>query len=459
MPRGGDGFSGPLSSIAVAGIALGVVVMVMAVSILRGFQADISGKVVGFGSHLTVTGWGSGIVGSEHPIAADPDLEARLLQLPEVRHVQAYATKGGMVKTDDQIYGILFRGLGANYDTTFFASCLVEGRLPRLTKSGERRAENEERKTENGELAAATDSTQSSVFSSQFSAPSNDVLISSTIAARLGLHVGDKMRTYFWQEQTYRSRAFEVCGIYNTDLGEMDELYVVGDLLQVQRLNGWDAESVARRTESDQWPEAGGQPAAAAENPPAVSYIGGYELLVDDFDRLDEAAEAVTALLPIELTVQTIRQAYPALFSWLDLLEANITLILTIMCIVSAVAIVSALLIMIFEKRSTIGTLKALGADSASVRKIFVIKSSQLIAKGIVIGDAVALALSIVQQRWQVVKLDPESYSMSHVPVEISVWIYVIISAATFAVCLLALLLPAAYISRISPAKTMRSEN
>ena len=396
MPRGDGGFSGPLSSIAVAGIALGVVVMLMAVGILRGFQADISGKVVGFGSHLTVSPWGTRALGEEAPMEVDSALVQRLKALPEVRHLQAYASKGGMVKTGDQIYGIILRGLSANYDTAFFASCLTDGRLP--------------------------------IFSDKPDKPSNEVLISSTIASRLHLHAGDKMRTYFWQGQTYRARAFEVCGIYNTDLTEMDELYVVGDLQQVQRLNEWDSE------------------------------VAGFEILVRDFDRLDKAAEAVTAVLPYDLAVQTVREANPALFSWLDLLEANITLILTIMCIVSAVAIVSALLIMIFEKRSTIGTLKALGADNRSVRNIFLIKSSKLIVTGIAIGVAVALTLSYIQQRWQVVSLDPESYSMSHVPVETSAWTYVIISAATFAVCLLALLLPAAYISKISPAQTMKTE-
>ena len=403
MPRGGGGFSGPLSSIAVAGIALGVVVMVMAVSILRGFQADISGKVVGFGSHLTISAYGGSAIGEESPIPFDEDLAARVRSLPGIRHLQTYATKGGMVKTADQIYGIVFRGLSHDYDTTFFASCLTEGRLPQLYENGK------------------TDTRPSA---------SNEVLISSTIAARLGLHTGDKMRTYFWQDQTYRSRAFDVCGIYNTDLSEMDELYVIGDLRQVQRLNGWDTEN----------------------------YIGGYEVLVDDFDKLDATAKQVSDIVPYDLQVKTIRQATPALFSWLDLLEANITLILTIMCIVSAVAIVSALLIMIFEKRSTIGTLKALGATDCSVRSIFLIKSARMTVEGIAIGSAVALALSLIQIRWQVVRLDPESYSMSHVPVELNVWVYAAIGIGTLAVCLLALLLPAGYISRISPAKTMRSE-
>lgn len=395
MPRRGGGFSGPLSIIAVAGIALGVTVMVMAVSILRGFQADISGKVVGFGSHITVSSFSGQLAYADAPVGYDSRLVESLRATRGVRHVQCYANKGGMVKTADQIYGIMFRGLDASYDTTFYASCLTDGRLPDLSAKA-----------------------------------SNDVLVSTTIASKLGLVVGDKLRTYFWNGDGYRSRAFIICGLYNTDLTEMDELYVVGDLRQVQRLNDW-----------------------------GDSLVGGYELLVDDFDHLDETAERVVEHLPYDLQMVTVRQANPALFSWLDLLEANITLILAIMCLVSAVAIVSALLIMIFEKSATIGLLKALGACNRSVRRIFLIKSARLIVWGVLIGDAAALALSYVQWRWHLLALDPESYSMAHVPVEISVWTYVAISLGTVVVCMLALLLPARYISGISPAKTMRVEN
>ena len=402
MPRRGvdSGFSGPLSTIAVVGIALGVVVMVMAVSILRGFQQDITEKVVGFGSHITVTAYDAVNTYTETPVDIDSSLVQRIKTVSGVRHVQTFATKGGMVKTEEQIYGILMRGLSDDYDTTFYHTCLVEGQL--------------------------------------FSTP-NEVLISSTIASKLKLKVGDKMRTYFWQSGTdgsnavangtYRSRAFTVSGIYNTDLTEMDELYVVGSLATVQRLNGWDS-----------------------------LQVGGYELLVDDYHHLDVVANDVTMQLPIDLRITTITEAHPALFSWLHLLNTNITLILAIMCLVSAVAIVSALLIMIFEKSATIGLLKALGATNISVRRIFLLKATGLMLLGIAIGDAVALLLSLAQQHWQLIRLDPESYSMSHVPVLVNPWVYIAVSLGTLAVCLLALLLPTAGISRISPANTMRVE-
>lgn len=408
MPRtkDGGGFSGPLSVIAVVSIALGVLVMVMAVCILRGFQGEIASKVVGFGSHLTVSNFASSPAYQEEPIVLDSTLVERILRVPGVRHIQYFATKGGMVKTAEQIYGIMFRGLSADYDTTFFASNLVEGRLPVFSgASGFSET--------SGETGTST-----------------DVLVSSTIASRLRLKVGDKMRTYFWGGDTPRSRAFTVCGIYNTDLTEFDELYVVGDLRQVQRLNEWEA-----------------------------NQVGGYEVLVDNFDRLDDIARNVEHELPYDYSVQTIREANPALFAWLDLLNSNITLILVIMSLVCAVAIVSALLIMIFEKGRTIGLLKALGATNASVRRIFLIKASRLIAEGILIGDAVALALCVVQQQWQVVKLDAESYSMTHVPVDIDPMIFLLVSLGTLAACLLALLLPAAYISHITPAQAVKIEN
>ena len=220
MPRSkdGGGFSGPLSVIAVVTIALGVVVMVMAVSILGGFKGEIAGKVVGFGSHLTVSNYASSPIYQETPVVVDSALIAKIKAVDGVRHLQFFATKGGMVKTSEQIYGIMLRGLSANYDTSFFSGCMVEGMLPNFSEP-------------------------SGLLESK---PSNEVLISNTIASRMHLAVGDKMRTYFWGGDTYRSRAFTVSGIYNTDLTEFDELYVIGDLRQVQRLNDWDSNMVGR---------------------------------------------------------------------------------------------------------------------------------------------------------------------------------------------------------------------
>ena len=393
LPRDRNTYAGPLVSIATYSIALGVLVMVMSVCILRGFQGQIRQKVVGFGSHIVVTTYATGNAYEETPISTLRPEVSRIRNTPGIRHLSFFANKGAMIKTEDQIHGIIFKGVDSGYDSTFFASNLVEGKL----------------------------------FNFPVDKPSNQVIISQTVANKLHLTVGDKLRTYFWQNDNYRARAFQVSGIYSTDLSEFDEHYVVGDLRQVQNLNDWDSTQVA-----------------------------GYEILVDDFKHLDPIADNVIQQLGYDLTLATIVQQNPALFSWLDLLDSNIALIIAIMMLVCTVSIISALLIMIFEKTSTIGVLKALGATDRSVRKIFLLKSASIIGKGIVLGDALALLLGWIQHHYHIVHLDSASYSMDTVPIDLNPWIFIAISTATLAICLLALLLPTAYISRIEPAKTIK---
>ncbi|MBR3987052.1 MAG: ABC transporter permease [Bacteroidales bacterium] len=393
LPRDLGTYAGPLVSIATYSIALGVLVMVMSVCILRGFQGQIRQKVVGFGSHIVVTTYATGNAYEETPISTLRPEVSRIRNTPGIRHLSFFANKGAMIKTEDQIHGIIFKGVDSGYDSTFFASNLVEGKL----------------------------------FNFPVDKPSNQVIISQTVANKLHLTVGDKLRTYFWQNDNYRARAFQVSGIYSTDLSEFDEHYVVGDLRQVQNLNDWDSTQVA-----------------------------GYEILVDDFKHLDPIADNVIQQLGYDLTLATIVQQNPALFSWLDLLDSNIALIIAIMMLVCTVSIISALLIMIFEKTSTIGVLKALGATDRSVRKIFLLKSASIIGKGIVLGDALALLLGWIQHHYHIVHLDSTSYSMDTVPIDLNPWIFIAISTATLAICLLALLLPTAYISRIEPAKTIK---
>lgn len=370
--------------------------MLMAVCILRGFQGAIADKVAGFGSHIVVRSFASSPAYDETPISTQrPEIEA-IANVDGVRHVQFFANKGGMVKTDDQIHGVIFKGVDSGSDTTFFASNLVAGRM----------------------------------FQYPDSTASNEIIISRTMADKLHFNVGDKVRTYFWQGSTYRARAFTVAGIYSTDLTEYDEHYIVGDLRQVQRLNGWGADQVA-----------------------------GYEVLLDNFSDIDKVTPQVLDNLGYDLTLQTIADLNPALFSWLDLLNSNIALIIILMALVCTVAIVSSLLIMIFEKTSTIGVLKTLGATNRSVREIFLIKSTGIIGRGVLIGNAVAILLCWLQTSFHVIKLDSEIYSMSSVPIDFNPLIFITISLGTLAICLVALLLPTAYISRIEPAQSIRVEN
>jgi lipoprotein-releasing system permease protein len=392
--KGRDGFSRPLVGIATYTIALGVLVMLMAVCILRGFQREIRGKVVGFGSHITVRSYGWVNDYDEIPLIISDDEVAAMAATRGVAHLQPYAYKGGMIKTDDQIQGIIFKGLGAGFDSTFFAKHLLRGRLFR------------------------TDSTAR-----------NEIIISQSLASKLLIDTGDKARTYFWTGNNYRARAFTIVGIYNTDLSEFDDHYIVGNIAQIQALNGWNNGEVA-----------------------------GYEITLDDFDNLDDALLNIKGVTRPDLAVTSIREEQPSMFAWLDLLNSNIILILTIMAFVCAASVISALLIMIFEKTSMIGILKTLGASDRSIRRIFLLKSAAIIAKGILIGDALALILCLLQSNLHIVKLDTASYSMSYVPIETDPLFFILISIATALLCLLALLLPSTYISHIQPAKTIRVE-
>lgn len=401
LKRDRQNLSRPLVNIAIYTIALGVVVMIMAVSILRGFQKEITNKVVGFGSHISIRSYGWVNDYDEIPVLVSESEIKSLYQLPNVASVQPYCYKGGMLKTDDQIQGIIFKGLGNGFDSTFFNANIKKGRL----------------------FKSATPSADGE------SQPSNEIIISERMAAKMLLDTGMKARTYFWTGSNYRARAFQVVGIYNTDLAEFDDHYIIGDIGQVQRLNGWvDGE------------------------------VAGYEVLVNDFDKLDQTLDAVKGSTSPELSVTSIREEQPSMFAWLDLLNSNIVLILVIMGIVCAVSVVSALLIMIFEKTSMIGLLKTLGATTRSIRRIFIFKATTIVGEGLLIGNVVALILCFLQSTFHIVRLDSESYSMPFVPVDINIWYFLAISIGTLLLCMAALLLPSTYISHIDPAKSIRVE-
>ena len=385
--------SGSLTHIATASIALGVLVMILSVCILRGFQREIEQKVVGFGAHLVVKNYEVVDDYNSSPISRSRPEVQRIVATPGVAHLQCYAEKGGMVKTADQIHGILFKGVDSGYDTAFFHNNLISGHFPTLTDSS----------------------------------ASNEILVSQRIADKLQLKLGDKVRTYFWQNDNYRARAFTISGIYCFDLADFDELYLVGDLRQLQRINGWTDDEV-----------------------------GGYEITLADFDRLPQVKQAVVEQLGYDLTLTDIREQNPALFSWLNLLNSNIWLILGVMTLVCVVAIISSFLILVFEKTSTIGILKVLGATNRSVKRIFLIKSTSIILRGIAIGDALALLLCWLQQQFHLIHLDRDSYSMAFVPIQLSVWTFIIVSLGTLVACWLSLLLPATFVTHVQPAKTVK---
>ncbi|MBP5547878.1 MAG: ABC transporter permease [Bacteroidales bacterium] len=395
LSRDKSNFSRPLVRIAIYTVALGVLVMVMAVSILRGFQNEITNKVVGFGSHITIRSHSWVNDYDEKAVVLDPEEIKVLASIPGVSNIQAYAYKGGMMKTDDQILGIIFKGVDSSFDTLFFARNMVRGRF----------------------------------FHFEDSSASDEIIISQRIASLMGLDTGSKVRTYFWVQNNYRARAFRVVGIYNTDLNEFDSHYLVGDLRQVQKLNQWEQNEVA-----------------------------GYEILIDDFSQLYPTLVKVKENTRYDLLVTSIREEQPSMFAWLDLLNSNIILIIVIIAIVCAACVASSMLIMIFEKTSMIGLLKTLGSTNRSIRRIFMIKAARIVGTGIIAGDIIALVLCLLQNAFHIIKLDSESYSMTFVPIDLNIWYFLAISAGTLLVCLSALLLPSTYIAHIDPARTMRVE-
>lgn len=395
LGRDEHNFSRPLIRIATITIALGVVVMIMAVCILRGFQREITNKVVGFGSHITIRSYGWVNDYDEMPISlASSELEA-LRNIPGISSIQPYAYKGGMMKTDEQILGIILKGLSPYSDTSFFSTNIIRGHLPTLNDS----------------------------------AVSNEIAISKRIAQLMKVDTGNRVATYFWSGDNYRARNFLVVGIYNTDLNEFDDHYIIGDIRQVQRLNRWDSSQVA-----------------------------GYELTIEHFDNLYPILQEVKGATRPDLAVTSIREEQPSMFAWLDLLNSNIVLILTIMAIVCAASVASAILIMIFEKTQMIGILKTLGCTNRSIRHIFIIKALSIIAKALIIGNLIALTLALLQYHFHIISLNPESYSMTSVPIELNPMFFISIDLGTIIICFIALLLPSTLISNIHPARTIRVE-
>lgn len=395
LGRDKHNFSRPLVRIATITIALGVVVMIMSLCILRGFQREISNKVVGFGSHITIRSYGWVNDYDEMPVTLSPSELTTLRNIPGIHSVQPFAYKGGMMKTEDQILGIILKGMYRDADSSFFVSNMVRGRMPRFDDS----------------------------------ITSNEVAVSLSMARRMMIDTGSRIATYFWAGNNYRARSFNIVGIYNTDLAEFDNHYILGDIRQVQRLNQWDSSQVA-----------------------------GFEIMIDNFNNLYPMLREVKTATRPDLAVSSIREEQPSMFAWLDLLNSNIILILIIMAIVCATSVVSAMLIMIFEKTSMIGILKTIGANNRSIRRIFILKALDIIIKALLIGNIVAFVFAILQSQFHIIALDPESYSMSFVPIDLNFWYFFAIDLGTIIACILATLLPSTLISNIHPARTIRVE-
>lgn len=394
--------SRPAIRIATIGVAIGLAVMVVTVSVVLGFKHTIRDKVVGFGSHIQVENFLALQSTDPYPICVDDSLMRVLRSTDGVKHVGRFALTQGILKTDSDFLGMTFKGVGPEYDFTFIRQNLVAGDIPEF-------------------------SDQSSHYK---------LLVSQMTADKLKLAVGDKVYAYFISNNDVRARRFTVSGIYQTNLTLFDQSLCFTDLYTAVRLNNW----------------LDGQ-------------CTGAEITVADFGRLEETAANVVERVnrtPDKygdiLTSQTIDEAYPQIFSWLDLLDINVWIILALMVCVAGFTMISGLLIIILERTQMIGTLKALGARNSTVRHTFLWFAAFIIGRGLLFGNIIGIGIVLLQEYTGVVSLDPTSYYVSTAPMELNVPFIVLLNVATLLISLFVLIAPSYLISHIHPAKSMRYE-
>ena len=399
--QGSRKVSRPAVLIAQAGVALGLAVMLLTIAVSFGFKHEVREKAVGFSAHLHISNYESAQEYEALPVAADTALLHTLRSMRGVEYVQRYVTKPGVFRTDDNFMGYVLKGVGEDYDLSFYAQYLREGVLPQFSDS----------------------------------VASGEVLISRVIADKLLLRVGDRVDSYFLQG-TMRARRYTIAGIYETGFSDYDRLFVITDLKAVQTLNRWEADQVA-----------------------------GIEVQLSDFGKLEDMSWELSTILDRtedkygeEYLVQSVTDINPGLFAWLDVLDMNVWLILALMIGVAAFTMISGLLILIIERTQFIGILKALGASDASVRKAFLYLAMLIIGKGMLWGNIVGLGLCAIQKLTHVIPLDPANYYLDCVPIEFN-WIFIIaVNVAMFVLSVLVLIVPSHLISRIYPTKAMRFE-
>ncbi len=394
--------SRPAIRIATIGVAIGLAVMIITVSVVLGFKHTIRDKVVGFGSHIQVHNIMNYNGSDPHPICANDSLMKAIESIDGVAHAERFSTTQGILKTDEDFLGVAFKGIAAEYDTTFLHKHLVEGSIPEFSDS----------------------------------VSHYKLLISKMIADKMRLKAGDRVYGYFIDGEDVRTRKFTVSGIYQTNMTRFDETLCFTDLYTASKLNGWTDNQAT-----------------------------GIEVIVKDFDHLGETADQFIDNVNRTsdeqgnaLTTDTIYELYPQVFSWLELLDINVWIILTLMVCVAGFTMISGLLIIILERTQMIGILKALGARNKTVRHTFLWFSVFIISQGLLFGNIVGIGLVLLQQYTGIITLDPQTYYVSEAPMELNIPLIVMINLATLLICVFVLIAPSFLISHIHPAKSMRYE-
>ncbi|HBS85283.1 MAG: ABC transporter permease [Bacteroidetes bacterium GWF2_38_335] len=392
--------SKPIVNIAIVAIALGLCVMILAVSIVTGFKDEIRRKVVGFGSHIQIINHDTNYSYESFPIDRRSVNTENILKIEGVEHIQVFATKAGIMKAGDQNQGIVLKGVGTDFDWTFFENNLVDGK--KIDVNGKE--------------------------------PSGEILLSRYLANLLKIELGDSIKVFFVDENgKLRGRPLVVSGLYDTGLEEFDKLFGLVDIRHIQKLNNWNENQVS-----------------------------GFEIMINDFDNLDELTGEVKNLAGYtynedgtKLKVESIKEKYPQEFDWLELQDINVWVILIIMIAVAGINMISSLLILILERTTMIGILKSLGAQNWSIRKIFLYNAGFLIGRGLLWGNIAGIAVSLIQFYFHVIPLDPSIYYINTVPINFNIFHILLLNAGSFIVIVFMLVVPSMIISKITPVKAI----
>ncbi|MEZ4852870.1 ABC transporter permease [Flavobacterium sp.] len=387
--------SSPIIKIATIAVALGIIMMLVAVATSMGLQQKIREKFSAVNGHIIISNFDDNQSEiNTIPIATEQDFYPNFTTVSGIKHIQAIANKTALIRTEETVEGVVFKGVGADYDWSYLQNYLVQGTLPNVS-----------------------------------SKITDDIVISEYLANRLKLKLNDVARTYFLKDggKGYNLRSFKIVGIFNSGFQDFDANYVLGDIRHIQKINKWKPNE-----------------------------IGQFEVFIDDFDKIEEKGEEVYKAIPPIYNSTTIAQKYYGIFEWLKMFDFNTLIILIVMIVVATINMIVALLVLILERTQMIGILKALGASNWVVRKVFLYNAFRLISNGLLWGNGIAIALLLIQKYFQVVKLNPENYYVTSAPVVIDIPYFLLINMGTILICLVVLMLPSYIITKISPVKAIR---
>ncbi|CAM1340451.1 ABC transporter permease [Tenacibaculum amylolyticum] len=392
-----NSISSPIIKIAILAIALGIAIMLISVAVSSGFQLKIREKIAGFKGHIQITNYDNNNSDvSTVPISINQDFYPNFSGIEGIKNVQPYINKGGIIRTPTDFQGIVFKGVNKDYDFSFFNDFLVEGRLPNYDQPRNR-----------------------------------EILISKSIADGLGFKLQDTIQTWFESATTtgFKMRKPVVVGIYETGFEEFDNAIIVGDLKEVQRINKWKEDEV-----------------------------GGFEIMIDNFDDLKIKGDEVYSTIGSTLNATTVTENYPAIFDWIKLFDNNVWFIIGIMIVIASINMITALLVLILERIQMIGVLKALGSSNWELQKIFLYNASYLILKGLFWGNLIGLAVLLFQKYFKVMTLNPATYYVSTVPIHIDFLYLFFLNIGTLLLCLLMLIIPSMIVSKIHPSRSIKFE-